>query len=306
MKALLLSIYATLAVALPVSAQDSGDAIAVRVEKNPEYLSARDWYNRKGFRGSPQSVEVDGYAGVRDGRTVYVNAANVVASDDEIALAPDDAALAGKSAYANIYMLSYSNDAAPATQDIFGRMLKNWRFNTNLESRSGSCQGGKSSGSYCLIDADCSKGFHCASLKARLTRDIRRINDLSLMSSALAAYRQSHADRPPALSAGSYLKGFSLSVWPSWKDNLSRDIGSDLPIDPFNRLSSCPSPYNPDTCWDEKAYRFYRDSLKSAKVYAYRYESDSKAFFCSYFESPFSFPGIGDRKCPADPAAFKL
>lgn len=107
-----------------VSAQTtaSGDAIAIRVIPNPEHYSPLRWYKNQGWSGSPQSITVDGYEAVRDGRTVYVNAANIV----------------GDTLYTNIYLISYNQDAEKETMDIFGRVLSKWKFNTNVEG-AGNC-----------------------------------------------------------------------------------------------------------------------------------------------------------------------
>ncbi|MBI4812446.1 hypothetical protein HY798_03350, partial [Candidatus Falkowbacteria bacterium] len=48
------------------------DAIAIRVIPNYSHYSPSRWYSQQGFTGSPQSLTVDGYEAVRDGRTVYV------------------------------------------------------------------------------------------------------------------------------------------------------------------------------------------------------------------------------------------
>ena len=58
-------------------AQTSPDAIAIRVMPNQDHLNAAEWYRAQKFSGSPQFILVDGYGGVRDGRTVYVNVANI-------------------------------------------------------------------------------------------------------------------------------------------------------------------------------------------------------------------------------------
>ncbi|MBA3047849.1 hypothetical protein KKC83_03220, partial [Patescibacteria group bacterium] len=77
----------------------SSDAIAIRVIPNTEHYSAARWYAEQGFSGSPQSLIVDGYEAVRDGRTVYVNAANI----------------ADNNLYVNIYLISYNQDPEQAT-----------------------------------------------------------------------------------------------------------------------------------------------------------------------------------------------
>lgn len=94
----------------------SSDAIATRVIPNPNHLSVFSWYKKQKFTGSPQAMQVDGYEAVRDGRTVYVNAANII----------------GDKFYTNIYLLSFNQNVEQATQDIFRQLLAHWKFNTNI------------------------------------------------------------------------------------------------------------------------------------------------------------------------------
>jgi len=100
------------------AAVSSPDAIAIRVMPNPSHISALRWYKEQKFTGAPQSLLIDGYEAVRDGRTVYVNAANI-GSDNSF--------------YTNIYVISYNQAAENATIDIFGQILSHWKFNTNIE-----------------------------------------------------------------------------------------------------------------------------------------------------------------------------
>ncbi|MFA5359672.1 MAG: hypothetical protein WC349_01810 [Patescibacteria group bacterium] len=105
-----------------VAADVSPDAIAVRIMPNPEHLSPLRWYQANiKTQGSPQSLQVDGYEAVRDGRTVYVNAANI----------------SGNNFYTNIYIISYNQEAENATVDVFGQILSHWKFNSNLSDASG-------------------------------------------------------------------------------------------------------------------------------------------------------------------------
>lgn len=60
-----------------LATSSSPDAIAIRVLPNPKHFSAARWYREQKFTGSPQSLIVDGFEAIRDGRTVYVNAANI-------------------------------------------------------------------------------------------------------------------------------------------------------------------------------------------------------------------------------------
>ena len=73
-------------------------------------------------KGSPQTMTVDGYQAIRDGRTVYVGAPNL-----------------GMSAlFSNIYLISYSQNASTQTQEVFNRILDPaktlglWRFNIDF------------------------------------------------------------------------------------------------------------------------------------------------------------------------------
>jgi len=103
-----------------ISAADiSPDAIAARVIPNFNHLSPLRWYQANvKTQGSPQSLQVDGYEAVRDGRTVYINTANI----------------SGNNFYTNIYVISYNQTADTTTLDIFGQILAHWNFNTNLSN----------------------------------------------------------------------------------------------------------------------------------------------------------------------------
>lgn len=125
------------------SALTSGDydAIAIRVIPNPKNYSPLRWYKDQGFTGSPQSITVDGYEAVRDGRSVYVNAANI----------------SGGTLFTNIYLISYSQEAEKETTDIFSRILKNWKFNTNI-SGAGYCSVPKKTR---ITTSDCTGTIAC-------------------------------------------------------------------------------------------------------------------------------------------------
>jgi len=95
----------------------SPDAIAIRVMPNSDHFSPLVWYGKNiKLKGSPQNLLVDGYEAIRDGRTVYVNAANI----------------SGNSFYTNIYIISYNQEAEDKTIDIFGQILTHWKFNVNV------------------------------------------------------------------------------------------------------------------------------------------------------------------------------
>ncbi|PLX26967.1 hypothetical protein C0583_05250 [Candidatus Parcubacteria bacterium] len=253
----------------PVRAQES-DAISIRVHANREHKSALIWYQEefadREEQGAPQSLRVDGYNAVRDGRTVYVHASNIV-----------------DGVYGSyIYLISYSQEADPGTIDVFSRMLKTWTFNTNLIEDStdfgycnitdlscnidadcgdgyvcnlSRCAPKDSNFSACWRDHDCDDHWYCSSEKAQVTRRTIRYENLTKIMSMIEEHYET-VESYPELKAGTYVSGKSLSVWPSWNDNLSQEIGGgEFPLDPINTLGSCPN-FDPVTCWNEQTKDF--------------------------------------------------
>lgn len=272
-------------------ASNSSDAIAVRILPNPNHYSAARWYKSQKFSGSPQSLMVDGYDAVRDGRTVYVNAANVN--------------LATKQIYTNIYLISYNQNPDFKTVDVLGQIVDHWRFNSNLgdpgkcyistmtcQSDSDCAQGytcfDKSDApgrcrlvenDVCYTDSDCGKNLYCDSLRAKVARDVRRLGILGDLRESLAAFNNKNG-RYPVLGAGTYLPLHSLSVWPSWQSLFLPQIaaGSSL-IDPINMLGPC-ADHDADTCWNKDTNSFDdpepgNNSLElPGGSYAFVYSSD--------------------------------
>jgi hypothetical protein len=257
-----------------VSAQNEGkDVLAIRVVANPEHLSALRWYKSKEFTGSPQSLKVDGYDAIRDGRTVYVNAANIGA-DNRL--------------YTNIYVISYNQEAAGSTLDIFSRILKSWKFNLNVDSN-GTCF--QNVETVCSIDSDCAVGDYCLSDKAQVVRDVKRLADMSEIRNALEIYKNENG-RYHTLQAGTYIPNKTVSVWPSWSGVFSRDLKLAMPKDPLNKIGSCGDKYNPITCWDENSREFdgkIPDGLPSgSRVYAYSSAPDGSYYnLCAGMESSY-------------------
>ena len=287
--------------------KDDIDAIGVRILPNPNHYSISRWYQKQGFYGSPQALIVDGYEAIRDGRTVYVNAANVI----------------DKKIYTNIYMISYNQDPSQKTVDILGQIVSRWKFNSNLEttnfdnpafcsisstacsddsdcdSESFCSTSGKSIGSCqlkemknCLIDSDCPSGFFCDSEKAKITRDVKRISLLDEIREALANYYRLQGSYP-LLSSGTYLINKSVSVWPSWQQNFLNEIAiSPNFIDPINSLGNCPG-FDAKTCWNATENKFYSQAEGNnlplpANSYAMVYSTDSYGAnykLCSVLES---------------------
>ncbi len=261
---------------MPVqAAQPSSDAIAIRVVPNPNNYSALRWYQEQDFTGSPQLLLVDGYQAIRDGRTVYVNAANVI----------------GNELYTNIYIISYSQEAESATIDIFGHILSHWKFNTNITTV-GICD--QTTDIACLSNTDCPANEYCLSQKAKIIRDVKRLADLAEFSILFEQYKNNHGYYP-RLESGSYLPHKTMSVWPSWQETLANKLGSSLPVDPINKLGDCgEARFNPTTCWDEHNQEFATsldipEFPTQSRVYFYSTDSQgSTANYCAQMETNYA------------------
>ena len=275
--------------------EPSNDAIGLRVARNDEHFSPSLWYFSNFDRdrqGKPKLTTIDGYQAAQEGRTTYVNAADLNNDLSKI--------------FTDIYLISYNEGADKITQNIYSLMLKYLGFNYGEkgESDGGLMDSGQCSGNSavnCRTDRDCQlENFgYCDSNKAKLTRDTRRLADAQDINLLLEAYRsiqrcnndhsvlcsnssQCYGDGVcggyyPVLKSGSYIVGRSLSVWPSWQATLGNFLGMALPVDPLNNLAGCSNPYNSITCWDENAKSMQCPT--SANVYYYydKNQTDSYA-----------------------------
>jgi len=278
---------------------NSRDALAIRVIPNPNHNSAYAWYQRNvPNKAKPSSVIVDGYQAVRDGRTVYVNAAN----------------LDGNTVYTNIYIISYNQDADTETVDIFGQIIKNWQFNVSLmkDMPAGKCLPEKttlcdlqkkcpgagqvceeethSCVRYCTLSQDCATNQYCDSQKSQLIRDVQRLADLYEIDLAIKVYEAKNKTYPQIISA-SYLPGKSISTWPSWNETFGKALDIKVPLDPVNRLGLCASNFDAITCWDEKQKRFatdFKDPVlpEASLAYVYQWFRTDKSYqLCANFET---------------------
>ncbi|MDD5110645.1 MAG: Ig-like domain-containing protein [Patescibacteria group bacterium] len=168
------------------------DAIGIQVLSNPWRLSPATWYasgtcskaavppadpgrldgicfsdadcpndrcvfNVPNRGAAAQSTTVDGYPAVRDGRTIYVGATNLVhlpvgnsnghCSEDSTkactvgggGVCPINQACVGDTLYANIYLISYNDQANEQSEAVYDALLADWKFNVDLASF-GACE----------------------------------------------------------------------------------------------------------------------------------------------------------------------
>ncbi len=276
--------------------KNSPDVIAIRVFPNSEHYSSLQWFRKQNFKGSPQVLIVDGYDAIRDGKTIYVNAANIDLDNDNF--------------YTNIYLISYNQEAENDTKDIFGKILQHWKFNINL-SNTGICH--NESSVICYTNKDCPNGDYCLSQKAKVVRDTRRLSDLVYLREMLNSYRDnSQFKQFPSLKSGTYIPGKTISVWPSWQRIFAKTIGLDkIPVDPINKMGECcplsnaycnsSYNYNKITCWDEEHKDFSGDIPENmpseTRIYAYNFSDDSSDV-CAQLET--NYVNIQSFRCFID------
>ena len=256
-----------------INGNDS-DAIAIRVIPNPENYDINQWYKLQGFTGSPQQITIDGYKAIRDGRTIYVSASNVDLVENKI--------------YFNVYLISYNQEADDNTVDIFGKIIKNLKFNTNLKDYTGYCSisnmvckkdsdcpsdyicgfntygknrciikdgiynNGPLKKTPCKIDSDCPTSLFCDSLQASITRDMDRVRKLDSIKSALERYKNINGSYP-ILRSGTYIPYLAISSWPSWQSTFLNQLNIANISDSINTIGSCfdiNSEFNLKTCWE--------------------------------------------------------
>ncbi len=134
----------------------------------------------------------------------------------------------GANIYSNIYLLSVSQLGDDDINTIFTNLLNDWQFNTNL------------------ADPE----------QLALQRDLVRLNDLATLKNLFVSYSTENNGSVPKLEAGSFLKGQSVSTWPSWQSALGNDLGRALPSDPLNKYNlkqtqRCLLPkFDQTTCWN--------------------------------------------------------
>jgi cysteine-rich repeat protein len=234
------------------SCQTSGDAIGLRSYENTYYYSPLKWYRATGLSGKPQKTEpLDGFETLQDENTLYVN----IAYGD---LPPPTDLKTG------IQLFSVNSDANANTQNIYSQLLRNLTLGKEYtNNRICSLTGNSCNSDYdCFVDAydPANPGDNiCSADKQQIQRDVVRLADRSDMLDSLSAYKQKFGTFP-TLTAGTYLQGNTLSLWPSWNETLNQELIDaetlPLPVDSINRFFQCPAGSDQNTCWDEETRNF--------------------------------------------------
>ena len=282
----------------------NADAIGIQVLKNPQHLTAGEWFTASST-GEIHSVKIGGYDAVTDGNNYYVDALNF---DDK-----------SKTFYSNIYLFSINADAQAETRQVFESFLNNLTFNINL-TNDGYCQSpnqgavmtNATSSITCHSDFDCAQGLVCSAQREKLQRDYRRLRDLYGMERILDLNPTSSL---PILKEGTYLPGQVYSVWDTWSI-LGNALGGAMPVDPLNRLGragTCASTtkqvcltdsdcklitgqeacklHDPTTGWsvEDRRFSFVCDPANSY-AYSYAYSSQNQDYTLSYHSEDLGDP----------------
>lgn len=212
--------------AAPENDNATGDVISLRIYKNLNSLPPDAWYRANVPNpGSTTHVDIDC---VSDDSGKYCFSGAQDGPSLYIA-APN---ISNSSIYNNIYLLGYSRGANAATQNIYSQLVNFIKFNVQ--------------------HAD------TIARKLALRRDMVRLSDIAYINQLIIRYKNA-TGKVPQLESGSYVRGRTFSVWPSWQSGLGSVLGATLPTDPLNYFKggSCPAGYDNKTCYDSVSQVFY-------------------------------------------------
>lgn len=250
------------------------DVIGLRIEKNLMHAPIEEWYAARGFKGSPQKTSVNGFPALQDGRTLYISGANA-------SVFGLDRFEGINNLRTNVYVFSYNQGASADTLAIYQQMIQNFELLANVRDFGNVCyydeqgsgiQGLKeTSENYvegeegtisCVSDYDCrlvasvpGAVARCAGLKGKISRDLKRLDDLLTIDGEIGDYYAEHFSYP-MMSIGTFVPGRSASTWSSWQSTLGNNLSTALPVDPVNKLVCGDDEAEESTCWNQEAQEF--------------------------------------------------
>jgi len=278
------------------------EAIGIRIIRNETFLPVDQWYYAQEFAGSPSATTVDGYRAIQDGGTIYVGAANIRSGGD---IDPTIYTIS-HSQNAGPETIDVFNQLVSNFQFLAGEEDPYAVSNTRVCLNEQQDPVANPDGGFftCSTDAQCvvftsDLAASCDSSRDKIRRDIARIEDLRSVEARTTQYGEEHrhcsvttnllcltdSNCPgtescnadiPLVDAGSFIRGWSVSAWPSWSSELGNTLGTALPVDPINAFSSCPvsDGYDASSCWngssnlfqcpeDSHVYRYQRNGIEN-------------------------------------------
>ncbi|MBI2483707.1 hypothetical protein HYV71_00800 [Candidatus Uhrbacteria bacterium] len=238
---------------------NSTDLIVMRAYRNPNKFSPDVWYARNELNPNqrPSNTIVNGFPAVQDGTGYYISVP----------------VLDTNSSITSYRILNFTTSANPAgpSRAVFTELMRTIRLATPQD------------------DADAS---------AALRRDTQRSAHISFIHDQLEQYRVRGKCNPtcyPALSAGSYTLGQTISGWPSWAQELGKALRASMPLDPSQSTTTPPIVDRGDNV---------KNVLASKKLSAYTYlhtpasnTSLDKYELCGVYEYPLLSQSKLRRQC---------
>lgn len=270
------------------------DVAGVQIFQNPDRLSASDWYKEK-FPGSLSKMQNGSginYDAVSDGKNYYINAQNVVIDKK------GDYVL-----WNNIYQFSLNQGAQADSGKVLEQLLKSLRFNINLNDfgyclkdvfPSGELPKSESERAVINDKYPCSTDFECRNpdgsildgangvcsiARTKFFRDLSRLQDIHVIQDKLDKHFDKNFNTinfKGGLKGGTYIPGYTVSVWPSWNQTLGAVV-KGLPLEKINAWTNCSDPKaEKQTCWNAASSTYSCPAF--SQVYEYEYVSSTKSY----------------------------
>jgi cysteine-rich repeat protein len=300
------------------------DIIGMQIFSDEAGTEAWQWYGERYDNiGEYQRISIAGYDAITNGVNYYIHVSNIHVTED----------VQGKK-ITNIsdfiLHLSVNERSRSKTREVLEKLLASLEFNTNITDF-GYCatsdpvpgidpleQPSTDPLVACSSDFDCTDplGFpkenglsgKCSNTKTRIFRDIKRIDDIADIQYKISLY-----NKAPELGAGTFIPGYSNSIWPSWTEKLAAEISeSFLQKDAINNWSTCGICNNSNigcvsdedcntgendscqildaqTCWSGEKNLFV--CPQKSQMFEYVYHPDNKTYT---IHAPLEYFNIGD------------
>jgi len=263
------------------------DALGLQIFENPSRLSAAEWYKEQfPDAGSLQTVSVAGYDTVKDGDNYYINALNLVTTTDS------DYVL-----YNNIYQFSLNQAAQGNSHQVLEQLLDSLQFNINITDHEYCLNSGAvwpdDPNNYndqlaCKTDFDChdvdgnlleeTSGV-CSNAETKFFRDLERIKDIRDIQDNISNHFINNYGTlafKGNLLGGTYIPGYTNSLWPSWNGTLGAAVGN-LPVEKVNAWTTCSdSGAESQTCWNAASSTYSCPAYSS--IYEYEFRADEGSY----------------------------
>ena len=197
------------------------DVLIMRIGSNPKKLLLSDWYAQNVPFGAPTTISpIDGFEALQDESGIYVGAPDLISGNESFA----------------IYFFALNKGAEAESQQMLNRLLSWVRFSKSLVQQNAASS----------LREDIIRYTRLVSIQRTLEQHRRTSAHPCVGNASRTCYY-------PDLISGTYIPHQSASLWPSWKQTLSNELGNALPLDPRQERTpleiQCSLPFNKDTCW---------------------------------------------------------